>query len=782
MAFSIQTNINSLIAQENLRVNSEFQGRTIQRLTSGFRINQSGDDAAGLAIANKFRSDVAELTQGVRNANDGISSLQIVDGGMNNISKMLDRLKTLATQSASATFTGDRAVLNNEFSTLLTEIDRQSQAIGMDDGGTLAKSLSVFIGGGLAHGTNEISTANGSVTIDLASAAVDTRSLGLKGMQVVAGTTDLGSASETSVAKILADTGNTTETSGYTDFYVSGPGFSGDAKVKVSVNVQGVTDMDSLATAVNAAIQAAGNGTTPAASAMKAAGIVASVHTDANGGKQLAFTSSTTAFQVQAGDRMANAIMGNLTGTTGTAVATTVAGVATTAGAFTPTNVTVRITGGGMSDAVDLTFESGSTTTALALTDLSAKVGSNAALQAAGIKVSGGVGEALTFTSAQGEQFNVMVTGDTANLLGFGSFVAGTGGAAEYTSIQGAVYDDATAAGNAKLEFSFNGATSDANVVTIALGAGSVAIADVVDSLNAAFNTNATLQGAGLKASVAGTQITISSTNDTQFRVTAGGSDAAADLGFGVAGTSFATLTAGASAASTANATGATHTGALSFTALSYGNSDQAVTVSAIDAKGAMKSATVTLQNDATATTGQSIDDAIAHINQQLQQTNDSTLQQIVAVKQNVAGTEKINFISSLKEFSVSVGSSAHAQGIGGGTAQTVASTTYGEGANIAIESREGAIQAVSALGNAVKTLGTAQAAVGKAQNQLGYALALAQSQISNYSGAESRIRDADIAAEAANLTKAQVLQQASLAAMAQANSAPQAVLALLRG
>ena len=83
MALSIQTNVNSLIAQENLRVNSNFQSQTIQRLTSGYRINSSGDDAAGLAVANKFRADTAELAQGVRNANDGISTLQVIDGGMN---------------------------------------------------------------------------------------------------------------------------------------------------------------------------------------------------------------------------------------------------------------------------------------------------------------------------------------------------------------------------------------------------------------------------------------------------------------------------------------------------------------------------------------------------------------------------------------------------------------------------------------------------------------------------------------------------------------------------
>src|SRR5213592_479931 len=139
MSYSFQSNVTSVLAQENLRVNSSFQSMTIQRLTSGYRINSSGDDAAGLAIANKYRSDTAELSQGVRNANDGVSTLQIIDGGMNNISKMLDRLRTLATQSASDTFTGDRGVLNSEFQSLTTEIDRQAQSIGLDTNGQFAR-------------------------------------------------------------------------------------------------------------------------------------------------------------------------------------------------------------------------------------------------------------------------------------------------------------------------------------------------------------------------------------------------------------------------------------------------------------------------------------------------------------------------------------------------------------------------------------------------------------------------------------------------------------------
>src|ERR1700742_2337821 len=162
MAFSINTNIASLQAQEYLRVNSDFQSKTINRVTSGLRIISSGDDAAGLAIANTFRSDQSVLSQGVRNANDGLSQLQIADGGISNISKLLDRARTLATQSASGAFTGDRAVLNSEFQSVIGEIDRQAQAVGLNQGGTFAKSLSVFMGGG--QSSNGVSaTTHGSV-------------------------------------------------------------------------------------------------------------------------------------------------------------------------------------------------------------------------------------------------------------------------------------------------------------------------------------------------------------------------------------------------------------------------------------------------------------------------------------------------------------------------------------------------------------------------------------------------------------------------------------------
>ena len=184
---SIQTNVDSLMAQQNLNLDSQFQSNTIQQLTSGYRINSSGDDAAGLAVANGYRSSIAELNQGVLNANNGTSQLQIVDGGLSNISTILDRLKTLATESASSTFTGSRATLNQEYSGLLTEINRQASNINLNSGGTFNQNLSVYIGGASQQ-------SNATVGIDLSGTAnaVDATSLGLSNTNVLGGGVSFG--------------------------------------------------------------------------------------------------------------------------------------------------------------------------------------------------------------------------------------------------------------------------------------------------------------------------------------------------------------------------------------------------------------------------------------------------------------------------------------------------------------------------------------------------------------------------------------------------------------
>ncbi len=904
VAFSINTNVASLEAQNYLRINSQFQNKTINEVTSGLRIVQSGDDAAGLAIANGYRSDEAVLTQGIQNANDGLSQLQIIDGGMSNISQLLDRARTLATQSASGTFTGDRNVLNGEFQSVIAEINRQSQSIGLNTGGTFAKALSVFVGGGQGT-TGQAAIQNGSIALDLSQSTIDAKSLGLEGVQASgAAGTDIGAGSaNTSVADILANAANQQQPGGYTDFIINGPGFSGANAMTLHVNLSGVTNSDTLATAINTAIQNAGNGVSQASTAFKNANVTASINTDSSGRQQLTFNSSNTAFQVAAGDQTANALLGNfgakaaMTGTdasnsytttgatddfltlsfnggpamnfhigvvsgvtagtvagnlnanaafaanavastdsnhhlvitslndnsassiavttttlsqnlglsgtananasTGKSVSETLSVPAGATGTTSLAGAIVQFQGGGLTAPVSITLSAAATDYANAQTDLVNQAASNAALQDAGITVTAGAG-GLTFSSNRGQNFSVSASGDVTNELGLGNYLL-SGGSFDYTSITGTAI--ATGAQTDKLEISIAGGPAQAIQVTGAAGATAGTLAALV---NAQIATNTALSAAGLQASAAtASTITLTSNNGTYFRVAEGTGTAANQiLGFG-SGAVTNTLTASGDAgqqtsqASSAtdnpyfNAGGSSASSVFPFNALRNGQDTQTVGISANDPSGNAHSLAVVLQNNATSRSGASLDQSIDAINQALQQSDDSTLQKIVAVKDAIVPsnggtpTEGIRLISTLGSFSMSLGTAGTngTAGIGAPADQGAVhnSTDLPGGGTADVSNQSSADAAVTALATAVTKLGTAQAVIGKGENQFSYAVNLAQSQVTNLAAAESSIRDADLAAESANLTKAQILIQAGVAALAQANSAPQQVLQLLK-
>ncbi|WP_407351603.1 flagellin [Luteimonas sp. R10] len=121
----INTNTISLNAQRNLGANSASLSTTIQRLSSGLRINSAKDDAAGLAISERFTTQIRGMNQAARNANDGISLAQTAEGALGEIGNNLQRIRELAVQSANATnSSSDRAALQAEVGQLLSEIDR----------------------------------------------------------------------------------------------------------------------------------------------------------------------------------------------------------------------------------------------------------------------------------------------------------------------------------------------------------------------------------------------------------------------------------------------------------------------------------------------------------------------------------------------------------------------------------------------------------------------------------------------------------------------------------
>ena len=142
MAIRIFTNLTSLNAQRILGINNDRLAQSIERVSSGLRINRASDDVGGLAIAESLRSDIRVLRQGLRNLNDGISLTNVAEAGLNAQSDILIRMRELAAQSASGTISNpERANLQLEFTQLRNEIDRISNATEFNGQSLLDGSL-----------------------------------------------------------------------------------------------------------------------------------------------------------------------------------------------------------------------------------------------------------------------------------------------------------------------------------------------------------------------------------------------------------------------------------------------------------------------------------------------------------------------------------------------------------------------------------------------------------------------------------------------------------------
>src|SRR5690606_18721803 len=136
--------------------------RSLERLSSGLRITRASDDAAGLAISERFRAEIRSLSQAQRNANDGVSMLQIAEGALNETSGILIRLRELAIQSANGTLgDGERNTLHDEFSALVEEVSRIAAVTEFNGTQVLNGGSSVSVT--FQIGTNN--TANDRITV-----------------------------------------------------------------------------------------------------------------------------------------------------------------------------------------------------------------------------------------------------------------------------------------------------------------------------------------------------------------------------------------------------------------------------------------------------------------------------------------------------------------------------------------------------------------------------------------------------------------------------------------
>jgi len=174
MAIRIFNNVASLNAQRILGANHDRLSQSVERISSGIRINKASDDAAGLAISEGLRSDIRALRQAGRNANDGVSLINITEGALNEQSSMLIRLRELASQAATGT-TGstERATIQLEFNSLRNEIDRITSTTEFNGqkliDGSLASSIAstsqVFIQIGIDSNANSRINLNEQINL-----------------------------------------------------------------------------------------------------------------------------------------------------------------------------------------------------------------------------------------------------------------------------------------------------------------------------------------------------------------------------------------------------------------------------------------------------------------------------------------------------------------------------------------------------------------------------------------------------------------------------------------
>ncbi len=186
MALFINTNVASLNAQRNLGTSQLSLNKSMQRLSSGLRINSAKDDAAGLAISDRMTSQIRGLNQAVRNANDGISLAQTAEGALSETTNLLQRMRELAVQSANDTnTTTDRASLDAEFQQLVSEVDRIATTTAFNNKTMLTGSFAATNSFHFHVGAN----ADQVIKINIAGASAEALGSGTNTIQSMAVTT-----------------------------------------------------------------------------------------------------------------------------------------------------------------------------------------------------------------------------------------------------------------------------------------------------------------------------------------------------------------------------------------------------------------------------------------------------------------------------------------------------------------------------------------------------------------------------------------------------------------
>ncbi|MFZ5814025.1 MAG: flagellin [Bacillota bacterium] len=177
----INTNLAALNAWRSLTFNNANMTRSLEKLSSGYRVNRAADDAAGLAVSEKMRSQIRGINMAIRNAQDGVSMIQTAEGGAQKIQDMLQRMRELAVQANSGTLSDeDRQLLEKEFTQLIKEVDRTASSTKFNNI-TLISSSNTNAAIQVGPGT---STTDDQITVSFSTTKLDSSSLSVSSLSI----------------------------------------------------------------------------------------------------------------------------------------------------------------------------------------------------------------------------------------------------------------------------------------------------------------------------------------------------------------------------------------------------------------------------------------------------------------------------------------------------------------------------------------------------------------------------------------------------------------------
>lgn len=803
MALVINSNIMSMNAQRNITSAQSEQNQAMERLTSGKRINSAADDAAGLAISNRMTSQIKGLDQAIRNANDGISMIQTAEGALDESTNILQRMRELSVQSANGSYDeGNRNTLNAEVQQLVKELDRIAETTSFNGQNVLDGSL----------GTVDLQVGSESnQTISFKLESMDSKNLGL-------GTTSAditGDRISTGSGVNVAEGG--IEINGQALGAITNLGHTGasDTQLKdvlddINNNIEGVK-----ATAYNN-VQADTAGTGVLSSSETLRITLGAVDGGADVNYDISDTdnmeelvdkiNSTTGGTVKADlDDNGRLQLSNSTGGTIT-VAYDNASPFSAAHASTDLN---DITG--IADASSDGTESFTGSIALEsengdpITVTAGATGSDADLEELGFRSIQAAGVVVGEELDNSEQTTVMVANDVKiNGVAISSTAADgstVNSLSEKVANINAVSDETnvTASVVAEASYAFSGSdtsgtalkvvelTSTATSASTPFTAGTFDIngtavatltTDTFETLAVKINAETAKTGVTAHVNDAGNMVLFA---EGPVKLTEGSTAS------GFAATFGGGITAGDHA-----------TAAVTSGSININNQEVALTdltdldqvVTDLNAQQGNTGVSASIDDN-----GQLQLNSTAQISLKVGQTSGLSSAEALGIDFGVPGADssysdddkKVGArikLDSDNDQNISVEvtkNGADATGLSNMNSADGVGSTGSALANIDISTAAGAQKAIDSIDNALEKVNETRSELGAVNNRLDFTINNLSNVSENASAARSRIEDADFAKESANLSRAQVLQQAGSAMLAQANAAPQQVLSLLQ-